>query len=110
MKKFLLLATAMVFVLGFVACGGGGDKTADTKAVMEEYVNLFDSLATSLDGAGSASEVASAMDSFTEGMDKLVPKMKELQEKYPDMLGEGKEPPAEFKPLMDKLQNEIMPK
>lgn len=109
MKKVLMLATFTIFVLGFVACGG--DQVSDTNDVMEEFVNLYDSFATDLDDAGSATQVASALDNFTNGMEKLVPKMKELQKKYPNLMSQGKdEVPAEIKPHVDRLQNEIMPK
>jgi predicted transcriptional regulator len=110
MKKFILCATVVVFLFGLAACGGGG-KYADAKKLMEKQVQLFEDFANALDKAGSADDVVAALNNFSDGMKEMVPQMKELQEKYPELKDAKDEAmPEELKPIMEKLQNEVMPK
>jgi cell division protein FtsB len=84
MKKLILFATVVVFLFSLTACGGGG-KYADAKRLMEKQVQLFEDFINALDKAGSANDVAAALNDFSDEMQKMVPQMKELQEKYPEL-------------------------
>ncbi len=110
MKKLILFATVIVFLFGLAACGGGG-KYADAKKLMEKQIQLFEDFINGVDKAGSADDVAAALNDFSDEMQKMVPEMKELQEKYPELKDAKDEAmPEELKPIMEKLQKEIMPK
>jgi hypothetical protein len=108
MKKFAILVVTLFSIFAIVSCSGGGGKYGDAIKVMENYVDLFDGFIGNLENANNGPDVAKALDTFSAGMKDLVPKLKELDAKYPEL--KGKDVPAELKPIMDRLQNEIIPK
>ena len=87
MKKLLMVAVLGVFVLSFFACGGGGD----AKSVMRDYLDATKSFVESLKNANDAPVVVTALNSYSDKMEKLVPKMKALSEKYPELKTMGKD-------------------
>jgi hypothetical protein len=95
----------MVLVLvaaGFAACSGGG-KYGEVKSMLNKQLAAMESFAAAMEKAGSAQEVAAALTAYGSAQKELMPAMMELQKKYPD-LATQKEPPAELKAEMDKLQ------
>lgn len=104
MKKVLLIATLSVFLVGLIACGGGG-KYADAKALMEDGIKTFDTFAADMEKAGDAKAVAAAMTTFGEKMKEFAEKGKEMEKKYPDMKNN---PPEELKELMEKFKASTM--
>jgi hypothetical protein len=101
MKKTVLFLCIAVLALGLTACKGGG-KYADVSSMMTKYMGAMDKFATALDGAKDADAVAKALTDLTEVGKVLAPQMKALGEKYPE-LKDMQNPPAELKPLMDKV-------
>ncbi|MBN1270836.1 MAG: hypothetical protein JXB26_01065 [Candidatus Aminicenantes bacterium] len=109
MKKWVFFLTLVVFVFGLTACGGG--KYADAKKLMEKQVQVFENFVNGLDKAENAEAVAAALNNFSDEMKSMVPQMKAIQEKYPELDNAADEDiPAELKPLIEKLEKEIMPK
>lgn len=110
MKKIVLAATVGLFLFSLAACGGGG-KYAEAKKLTEKQVSLFEGFISDLDSAGNAGDVATALNNLSDEMQKLIPQMKELQEKYPELKdAKNEEMPEELKPIMEKMEKEIMPK
>lgn len=110
MKKFAFSVVAFIFILALISCGGGG-KYSDAKAVMNDYCDSMSNFADELNKAGNAVDVAKAINNFSDEMEKYIPKLKELDKKYPEMKTQKEEEiPAELKPVMERLQKEIMPK
>jgi len=107
MKRFVLFATIVLFVFGLTACKGGG-KYADVKDVMEKYVAGNEAFVTALDNVKSADDVVTALTALTKVTNELAPKMKEIDQKYPE-LKDLQNPPEELKPLMDRV-NAVMGK
>jgi hypothetical protein len=107
MKKFVLFATIALFVLGLTACKGGG-KYADVKDVLEKYIAGNEKFVSALDNIKSADDVVTALNALTAVTKELAPKMKAIDQKYPEMK-DMQNPPAELKPLMDRV-NAVMTK
>ena len=84
-------------LLGLAACG------ADTpEAAMEDMIVNMETFADKMTAADNADQIVDAIDTFSQGMQDLVPRMKALQEKHPelmDSMGEGKLPKG-----MEKLE------
>ncbi len=99
MKKLVLCLTVVVFLVGLVACGGGGEY-AEAKEVMEDMIGAFDGFGTAMEKANDAKAVAAALNDFLAKMEDLKPKMDELEKKYPNLKNE---PPEELKDLMPKM-------
>ncbi|MBU1695167.1 MAG: hypothetical protein KJ726_00495 [Verrucomicrobia bacterium] len=83
-----------VVVLGLVSCSGG--KYADTKSAMKEQTSAMEDFAARVDKAGSAKEVATALDRYADQMAKMMEQGKKLKEKYSGVdLGDAPELKAE---------------
>jgi hypothetical protein len=102
LKKTLWSVVAILFVLGALACSGGG-KYGEAKSLMEKQIASLENYVGALEKAGSAADVAAAFNKYADDMKTMGPAMKALLEKYPDLKSE-KEPPAELKPLMAKME------
>jgi len=101
MKKTVLFLCIAVLALGLTACKGGG-KYSDVVKVMDKFVASMDKFAASLDGAKSADDVVTALDALTATTKTLAPEMKSFETKYPEFKNQ-ENPPAELKPIMDKV-------
>jgi hypothetical protein len=109
MKKFALLAGTIFFIFVIVSCGGG--KYSDAVKVMEKYCDAMDSFSDDLNKATSAADAAKAINAFSDSIASIMPEMKDLEKKYPELKSQKEEDmPAELKPVMDRMQKEIMPK
>lgn len=96
-----MVVTVCLFLVGLIACGGGG-KYADAKAAMEEMTDLMDEFGNSLEKANDGKTVAAAIEKFTDRFQNVQKKMEELSKKYPD-LKDQKDIPEELKETMTKL-------
>ena len=96
--RVLLLFITMIF---FIGCGGG--KYDDAIEVNKDFIKITEEYTQDLEKAVSAKGVAKAMDNYTEKFAKLAPKMKEINEKYPD-IKEDKDVPSEFREMEEKVQ------
>ena len=107
MKKLFPVVLVFVFVLSFVACGGGG---VDAKDVIKEQIGIMKTLTTDLEGATDAAGVAKALNNCCDKMEKMIPKIKAVNEKHPELanMGQGKLP-EEFKEFNEEMA-EVMTK
>ena len=96
--RVLLLFISMIF---FIGCGGG--KYDDAIEVNKDFIKITEEYTQDLEKAESGKAVAKAMDNYTEKFAKLAPKMKEINEKYPDIKND-KDVPAEFREMEEKVQ------
>jgi hypothetical protein len=101
MKKTVLFLCVAVLALGLTACKGGG-KYGDVTAVMEKYMAGIDAFAAAMDGVKDADGVVKALNGLTAVTKAVAPQMKAFETKYPELKGQ-ENPPAELKPLMDKM-------
>ena len=100
MKKMLMGVVAGAVVL-MAGCGGG--KYADVKKVMKQTNAATAEATTAMEKANTGKEVAAALDTYTNTMEKQLPKMKELSAKYPEL--KDPNPPEELKPLQQESAN-----
>lgn len=102
MKKTVLFLCVAVLALGLTACKGGG-KYGDVKVVLEKYMAGIDAFATAMDGVKDADGVVKALNGLTEVTKSVAPQLKAFETKYPELKTQTENPPAELKPLMDKM-------
>lgn len=102
MKLKSVLALLCVTIL-VAACGGGA---AGPKATMEKFAGVMENLGDSMTKAETAADVAKALESYTDAMEKLIPEMKAVNEQHPELknLGKGGEVPAEYKEIMERIE------
>ncbi len=101
-RKMTAWMVVGLLVAGALACGGGG-KYASAKSLINKQIAIMEDYADAMEKAGSAAEVAKALNAYAAGQKDLIPAMKKFQEQYPEMKDQ-KEPPAELKAEMDKMQ------
>ncbi|NQU39920.1 MAG: hypothetical protein HQ523_08220 [Lentisphaerae bacterium] len=80
----LLLATYLV--------GGCAGKYADVKKASSKFTKTTEAYVAELDKASDAKSVAKAINSYADAMEKIMPDMQRLSEKYPEMKGNGTPP------------------
>jgi len=90
------------FVVGILACGGGG-QYGEAKKTMKRTAQVLETLAKEMDQAEDEKAVASALDKFADELVALQPRMDELFKKYPE-LQNPESIPSELKAIMDKVE------
>lgn len=91
-SKWMAFFGLVVFVVAFTACGGGG-KYADMKPIVKDMNKAAESFIQDMENADNAEKVAAALTDYTQAMGKLQPKMKEMEEKYPELQNMSAPPP-----------------
>lgn len=107
MKKLVLCATVGLFLIGVIACGGGG-KYADAKAVINDMIDATETFIAACDKIENVDDAIAAVTDYAEAMKELQPKAMELEKKYPE-LKDKDNPPEELKDAMKRME-EVMPK
>lgn len=83
MKQKLLLAVVVLgLVVLIVGCGG---KYSDVKKVNQEFIDVMKVYVDDLAGVASAADAARVINKLADGMEPLVPKMKAMKAKYPEL-------------------------
>jgi len=113
MRKTMILGLALCLIVGITACKKGGEAGADAYAalgkyaeigpVMDKFIGVNEDYIAALAKAASADDVAAAMNTVTEKMAELAPKMKAIGEKFPEFKTQDN-PPAEMKPFNDRIE------
>jgi hypothetical protein len=99
LKKILVISVMALFVI----TGCKMNKYADVKEIFNEMIKIQEVYIAALEKAKDAKEVVAAMDAFGDSMVKEMPKIKELDKKYPELKNE-KTPPKEIEAEYKKLQ------
>ena len=103
MKKIIGFSVLALFAVAILAgCGGGGQKYAEVKDILNKMVTIQETFTTAVDGAKTPKDVVAAINTFAADMMTLAPKMKELDKKYPEL--SSKTPPKELAPEVEKLK------
>jgi len=100
-RRAWIFGTLMAAVM-LAACGSGEygeieDIISDQAKVTENYVN-------GLEKAESAEEVAAVINDFTDGMKKLIPRIKTYQETHPEIWLGGEDVPEKIKAQQKRLE------
>jgi hypothetical protein len=101
MKKLFSLLVVGLFLLAY-ACGGGGD---DPKSVMKDLFSVMEDFYSGVEKADNADDIVAAIEKFSKGMQEITPRMKKLQEQYPELKDmKGDNIPPEFKEFEAKMK------
>ncbi|HPD77430.1 MAG TPA: hypothetical protein PLH88_03305 [Spirochaetota bacterium] len=100
MKK--LLVGSLVGFLFLFGCGGAG-KYGDIKAFINDVIKTQEEFLTSIEKANSADEMVVTINTFSEKILKLAQQSNEIKKRYPDFEKWDKEPPAELKADIERL-------
>ena len=92
MKKNLWISAICLVLLMFVLNSCGGGKYSDVISLNHQFGKLMEQYANDIDKAGNAKDVAKAMNRFSDSAEKLVPKMKKISEKYPELKDKDSQP------------------
>jgi len=98
-KKIIPLFALVALVI--TGCSTG--KYADVKSYLQDTIKMQEKYISTIEGAKSGSEVASAIETFADGLVEMAEKGKELEKKYPELNFKDKQFPPELKAEMDKL-------
>ena len=106
MKKLFSVLVVGLLLLVY-ACGGGDDP----KSVLNDVIDTLDNMMNDLEKADSADAIVAAFEKGTEAMKKLRPRMKAVEEKYPELkdLKPGTKFPEGFEDI-EKRWNELFAK
>ena len=88
-----IFSVAILLIL-LILAGCGSDKYADARDIMAEHAQVMEAYITGLESATDAAQCAATIDAYTAGMEKLIPRLKAFQEKYPELVNENNGDPA----------------
>lgn len=86
------ILTVLFFSLIIMCIAGCEKKYSDVIKVNEEFAELTEEYVDNLENATSGKEVAQAMNRFSDGFEKLAPRMQEAITKYPELKDESNNP------------------
>ena len=89
--KQVLSMMAVFAVAGLLMFGCGSSPEDEAADVIKQHVDVTETFVNTLEKADSADDVAKAIDAYTAGMKELIPKIQNLNEKYPEF-EDGKVP------------------
>ena len=110
--KGLILALAVLGIFNLAGCGS--NQYSDAEAVMNEKAEALKKYVGAMESADNAQDVVDAINGFTSDMKDLIPKMKNMRSKYPEIINprempdELKAPSEEIANLSVKLQEAVM--
>ena len=91
-RKFLSVGAAAMLLLFAVACLAG-DKYEEARQLFEEYVPALETYLDTVEKAESAPVCARAINTLADEAEELVPKLRQLNRKYPELQYEQSVPP-----------------
>lgn len=84
MTKFHYVLT-VCFLTGVLLATGCGDNYGDVEAVLETQIDVMSEFVADMDKAKDADAVVAAINNYSSGMEKLIPQLKEIVQKYPNI-------------------------
>lgn len=83
MKRIYGILTVLLFMV-FLVSGCGSDGSSEAKSIIKDQASVTEGYVNGLADAKNAEDVVKAIDHYTEGMKKLIPELRDFQEKYPE--------------------------
>ena len=80
-KQLMVLFGILLLGLTF----GCGEKYSDAIDVHEDFIDLASRYVADMDTADSAEKVAAAMNTYAEGIEAIAPRIRKINEKYPEL-------------------------
>lgn len=103
MKASILSPVVCLLASLVLLDGCGGAKYDDAKKVNADFVTAVEAYIADIEKASNGKEAAKAIDGFTDQIERLVPRMRQIAEKYPE-LKDPRNPPEELKEVMKKSE------
>ncbi|MBS0013201.1 MAG: hypothetical protein KFF46_04445 [Desulfobacterales bacterium] len=104
MKRLMLVLCFILLVFG----SAFGGEYSDVVDVQKDLMDLSADYNADMEKADSAKSVAAAMNAYAKGLESLAPRIKEINEKYPE-LRDPEQMPEEVKQAAEE-QPEVMQK
>ena len=79
-------------------------KYRDAKRILGELIKLYENFILKVESTEDAVIIAEAVSSFSMGLDKLIPEMKRINSKYPELAKFNVSPPAELQNESEMLE------
>lgn len=77
----------LVILLTLTAITGcDQDKYADVREILAQHADVMDAYITGLEKAAGPADRATVINAYTDGMEKLIPRLKAFQETYPGLV------------------------
>ena len=100
--KGWISAVAVLFIFNLAGCGSS--QYSDVEAVMNAQAKAMEKYVGAMEAADNAQDVVDALNGFTSDMKDLIPKMKNMKSKYPEITDVG-EMPDELKDASEEMAN-----
>lgn len=102
MKKSTSLVSALILLAIFhlTACSS---QYSDVKSTLNKQITIFEDYINAMNKVGNADDMAEAINAFSKDMSKIIPELKTIAEKYPE-LENNTTPPEELKEEYDKIK------
>ena len=100
--KGWISAVAVLFIFNLAGCGSS--QYSDVEAVMNAQAKAMEKYVGAMEAADNAQDVVDAINGFTSDMKDLIPKMKNMKSKYPEITDVG-EMPDELKDASEEMAN-----
>lgn len=101
-KKCLCISTSLMLLLFAVICHAG-DKYEEAREVFEQYLPAMEKYLDAVDKCSGPKELTIAINAFADSMEAIAPRMKKLEEKYPELKNE-QTAPLEYADLEKKSE------
>ncbi len=100
LKKMMILMCGLCLLIS--ACSKSS-KYSDILEVNEEHLTAMEKYVNEIEKAVNAGDVAKVVEQYADSMEKIIPKMKEMAQKYPELKNET-EMPEEFKEFKIRME------
>jgi len=102
--SYALVSLLIIGVFPVFGIAQSGDKAdyADIKKVFKSFAEMMENFVEKMDSASEADEIAKTLNKFSDGMEKMVPQINEINAKHPEFQDESTHP-EELKPLMERI-------
>jgi uncharacterized protein YjgD (DUF1641 family) len=110
MKGYSLYAMSIGFLIVLIAAGCSDGKYREAKKVMAAQLEAMKTYVSDIEKAENSKEMAESITAYSREIKKLIPEIKKMNEKYPELLSEEKRPEEmreiylEFKGFSEKIQ------
>ena len=104
-NRIVILCAVLCAGSLLMASCGKGSRRDSPRAFMEKNLQVMEDFIVAMDQADQADQVVGAMDRYTREVEKLVPRIQAVNERYPEMaqIEETGVFPEEFKDLEEKF-------
>lgn len=82
MTRISGIIITLLLSVALISCGSDGSKEAES--IIKNQADVTENYVDNLTIAKNADDVVNAIEQYTQGMEQLIPELKEFREKYPE--------------------------